>query len=186
MGSLLLDIIFYLQWAQFIIFKVFLLLELPPRHNLYIFIGTQTPKTISKIKEGESFSTWNQVIYSKQEIPRKFKFWTLHFFISIEIKVNIKRYVKISQLNFLGQLCMKKCDKLLFIIFKTPSASRVSEHNSKYFSILKFHLVIALFYIIYYVLHIFLTVNDKKAYHDMWCRICYCSTTTAVACCQGT
>ena len=38
------------------------------------FVWTQTTQKLSKIKEGETFSTRNQVIYSKQENPRKFKF----------------------------------------------------------------------------------------------------------------
>ena len=38
------------------------------------FVWTQTTQKLSKIKEGETFSTRNLVIYSKQENLRKFKF----------------------------------------------------------------------------------------------------------------
>ena len=87
----------------FCINKSILVIEVAPKAKSIGFVWAQTTQELSNIKECETFSSWNQVNYSNQEVPRSFTFWTLHFFfIPIEMKVNIKRYVKGSIFNFLG------------------------------------------------------------------------------------
>ena len=54
--------------------KSIYIIEVGSKAQCIGFVWTQTTQELSKIKEGETFSTWNQIIYSKQEIPRKFKF----------------------------------------------------------------------------------------------------------------
>ena len=137
---------FFIQ-KHFFINKSIPVIEVAFKTQSIGFVWTQTTQELSKLKGGETFSIWNQAIYSKQEIPRKFKFWTLHFLISIEMKVNTKRYVKGSMHNFLWYF---------HYVWKSMTCNYLAFSKHPLFLgcqniiqiIIKFHLVIALYYII--------------------------------------